>query len=150
MKKSQNLRTGRISIPNHFYSVTLVINNRQRLLSDLSLNRKIIYEIKQLEEEGACKSIAFVFMPDHIHWLFQLKVSMHLSALIRLFKGRCTKLAREHYKINKLWQNDYYDHMIRDEKDLINYARYIIANPLRANIVNNVGDYPFWDCIYLK
>ncbi|MBB5859537.1 hypothetical protein GGR69_001194 [Xanthomonas arboricola] len=28
-------------------------------------------------------------------------------------------------------------------------ARYLIANPLRAGLVARVGDYPFWDAIWL-
>ncbi|NJC47919.1 UNVERIFIED_ORG: hypothetical protein GGR78_001170 [Xanthomonas campestris] len=28
-------------------------------------------------------------------------------------------------------------------------ARYLIANPLRAELVERVGDYPFWDAIWL-
>ena len=50
----------------------------------------------------------------------------------------------------KLWQRNYYDHMIRNENDLLNNARYIIANPLRAKIVDKIASYPYWDCIYIK
>ena len=150
MKKSHLLRKGRISIANHYYSITLVANSRRSLFNNLNLNRLLINELRRLEEEGACKSIAFVLMPDHIHWLFQLKKSIELSNLIRTFKGRCTKLARDQSQISKLWQPDYYDHMIRDESDLVNCARYIVANPLRAGLVKNIGLYPHWDCIYIK
>ena len=150
MKKSHFLRKGRVSIANHYYCITLVANSRRSLFNDLSLNRLLINEMRRLEEEGACKSIVFIFMPDHIHWLLQLKTHLTLSSVIRSFKGRCSKLAREQSQISKLWQPDYYDHMIRDESDLVNCARYIVANPLRAGLVKNVGSYPHWDCIYIK
>ncbi|KPH95326.1 transposase [Pseudoalteromonas porphyrae] len=106
--------------------------------------------MKRLEEEGAAKTIAFVFMPDHIHWLFQLQLKMELSGVIRTFKGRTTKIARMNAQLNKFWQPDYYDHLIRNESDLINYARYIVANPLRGGLVKNVSLYPYWDCIYIN
>ena len=41
------------------------------------------------------------------------------------------------------------DHCLRAEDDLVSQARYIVANPLRAKLVNSIGDYPFWNCIYL-
>ena len=40
--------------------------------------------------------------------------------------------------------------VIRNENDLLNNARYIIANPLRAKIVDKIASYPYWDCIYIK
>ena len=32
---------------------------------------------------------------------------------------------------------------------LIDVARYVIANPKRAGLVERVGDYPYWDAIWL-
>jgi hypothetical protein len=28
-------------------------------------------------------------------------------------------------------------------------ARYIVANPLRAGLVEHLGDYPHWDAVWL-
>jgi len=28
-------------------------------------------------------------------------------------------------------------------------ARYIVANPLRAGLVERIGDYPLWDATWL-
>lgn len=101
-----------------------------------------------LECEDALKSNAFVIMPDHIHWQFQLKGDLLLGEIIKRFKGRVATAVRQQ-GIYNLWQHDYYEHQIRDERDLINNARYIIANPLRAGLVKSVADYPYWDCVYV-
>ena len=53
------------------------------------------------------------------------------------------------FEVYRLWQKGYYDHLIRNEEDLIASARYIIANPLRAKLIANVADYPYWDCVYV-
>jgi plasmid stabilization system protein ParE len=37
----------------------------------------------------------------------------------------------------------------RAEEDLIKIARYIVANPLRARLVEHIGDYPLWDAAWL-
>lgn len=42
-----------------------------------------------------------------------------------------------------LWQKSYYDHVLRQEEDLQAVARYIWANPVRANLVQNTNDYPY-------
>ena len=43
----------------------------------------------------------------------------------------------------RLWQESFYDHVVRPEEDLSAIARYIIDNPVRAGIVKSPLDYPF-------
>ena len=37
---------------------------------------------------------------------------------------------------------------LRRQDDLAAMARYIVANPLRAGLVDFLGDYPHWDCAW--
>ena len=68
--------------------------------------------------------------------------SQTIGAIIRGFKGACTKkinlffnitgelqLAPTFYK-NKIWQRNYYDHIIRNQADYNRIEQYIIDNPL--------------------
>jgi len=89
-------------------------------------------------------------MPDHLHWLFQLQERLTLAQAIKQLK------ARSALRINGLlgrqgpvWQRGDYDHAIRRDEDLRAVARYIIANPLRAGLVQQIGDYPLWDANWL-
>ncbi|WP_268796283.1 REP-associated tyrosine transposase [Pseudoalteromonas sp. P1-7a] len=89
-------------------------------------------------------TICFVIMPDHIRWLFQLNRSSELSNLVRKFKNITTYRFNKHNGTNgKIWQTNYYDHKIRGDEDLIAQARYIVANPLRAKLVDNIDKYPY-------
>jgi hypothetical protein len=38
---------------------------------------------------------------------------------------------------------------VRKEDDLRELARYIVLNPVRAELVSKLGDYPHWDAIWL-
>ncbi len=49
----------------------------------------------------------------------------------------------------RLWQAGFHDHGVRAEEDLRSMARYIVANPLRAGLVERLGDYPHWDARWL-
>ena len=42
-----------------------------------------------------------------------------------------------------------YDRAARKHDDIRRIDRYIVANPLRAGLVQNIGDYPHWDCIWM-
>ena len=55
-----------------------------------------------------------------------------LGAFIAQFKSRATKRIWKiaEFKEIPIWQRNYYEHIIRDEKDLQNKTDYIEANPL--------------------
>jgi REP element-mobilizing transposase RayT len=52
-------------------------------------------------------------------------------------------------RCGRLWQPGYHDHALRREEDLVATARYLVANPLRAGLVQHIGDYPLWDAVWL-
>ena len=83
-------------------------------------------------------------MPDHCHWMLTLEGSYSLSQTVRMFKGQSSRLAGV-----SLWQRGFHDRALRRESDLLPTARYVIANPLRAGLVTRLGDYPYWDAVWL-
>jgi hypothetical protein len=48
-----------------------------------------------------------------------------------------------------VWQPGYFDRALRAEEDVREVARYIVANPLRAGLCRQIGDYPLWDALWL-
>lgn len=146
-----DLRKGRHSEPWRAYFVTAVLAEReQRYFAELACARCVVAEMRTLHESGAMHSLAWVIMPDHLHWLFQLGESTTLSALMKGFKARSAQRLNHYLKRHgPLWQKAFYDHAVREEEDVKGIARYIVANPLRAGLVDNIGDYPHWDAIWL-
>lgn len=55
-----------------------------------------------------------------------------LGAIIAQFKSRATKRIWKipEYQNTPVWQRNYYEHILRDDKDLYNKTDYILANPL--------------------
>ena len=150
MHKSNNLYQHRTSIPFHYYSITTVSNQRAPIFSSLDVAQIVIRNLYELDRQNITKTICYVLMPDHIHWLFQLQDGLTLAQAIQRFKGRSAREVNVMKgETQAMWQKDYFEHQIRDENDLIKQARYIIANPLRCELVTSVGDYPYWNCIYL-
>ena len=43
----------------------------------------------------------------------------------------------------------YHHHALRKEEARIDFARYIVAKPLRSGLGTNVADYPWWNANYL-
>jgi len=51
--------------------------------------------------------------------------------------------ASKHHKYPAVWQQSFYDEMVRDERDFNNKIEYIHNNPVKAELVENQGDYRF-------
>jgi len=65
------------------------------------------------------------------------------------FKSVTSKRLRQAEQTARIWARGFHDHALRRDEDIRAAARYIIANPLRAKLVGQTGDYPYWDCVWL-
>lgn len=138
-----DLRKGRVSQAGLVYHITAVTRNRTPYFEALGNGRKVVQQLMALQDQGMAETLCYVLMPDHLHWLMVLH-DESLSGVVRLLKGRAA-----HAIGQPIWQANYFDHAVRQEEDLQKMAQYIVANPLRANLVSQIGDYSLWDAVWL-
>jgi REP element-mobilizing transposase RayT len=100
---------------------------------------------------------AFVVMPNHVHGIVVItatdvgaqqccaptcaptitdphKINVKpgsLGAIVRSFKSAVSYRINKEHNTTGIWQRNYYEHIIRNEKDLQRITDYIQANPLR-------------------
>jgi len=142
---ARSLRKGRVSECGRAYVVTTVCYERAAFLTDLSVIRAVVLEMQRADVH----SLAFVVMPDHVHWLFVLG-DEPLADVVRRFKSCSARWVNAYLgRDGRFWQAGYYDKALRREDDLRAVARYIVANPLRAGLVDSIGDYAGWDAVWL-
>lgn len=146
---SHRLRRGRVSIPGQLYLLTTTVEHRRPLFRDFHLARVLIGQLCYAQDQGLVRSLAWVVMPDHLHWLIELQQET-LEVVMRRMKSRSTCLINKmQQRRGRLWQNGFHDRALRRENDVQAVARYIVGNPLRAGLVSRIGDYPHWDAIWL-
>ncbi len=140
----RDLRKGRRSISGQVYLITLVTAARSHEFEDLWRARTAIRCLHEPNVSRRAETLAYVVMPDHIHWLLQLSDVGTLAAVVRLYKAKVSRqLGRG------VWQRGYHDRALRAEDDVVAVSRYIVANPLRAGLAKTVGEYPHWDAVWL-
>ena len=139
---SPRLVIGRQHQPGAYYVITTVVADRRPRLASPRAADMVVAQFRLAEQEGLLNSLAWVVMPDHLHWMFQLH-SPGLGACMQRFKSRSAR------QINALqvargavWQAGYYDHRLRHDEDLLAQARYLLANPGRKGLADAIGDYP--------
>lgn len=145
-----DLRKGRYSEAGRIYLITAVLSERRPLFQDFYLARLVVAEMRRLDESAEVDSLAWVVMPDHVHWLLSLGEYANLSVVVKSLKARSAMAINRALGVEgSVWQRAFHDHALRRDEDILTLARYVISNPLRAGLVNSVGDYPHWDCKWL-
>ncbi|MFY0641344.1 MAG: transposase [Bermanella sp.] len=138
------LKKGRHSQISFVYHLVISTKNRQPVFKDFDQARCFIRILKADEDLCFTKTLAFVVMPDHIHWLVKLEKG-DISQAVQRVKSLFTK-----YSGLNIWNVGFYDHAIRTDEALIDTARYIVANPLRAGLCDSIKEYPHWDSVWLE
>jgi len=144
------LRRGRISIPNQIYNVTATTQGRAPIFRDFAAACAAARCFEEPVLLRDAKILAWVLMPDHAHWLIQLGKTSPLPEVVNRLKSASARHAnRTLGRTGPLWAPAYHDHALRHEEDVQAAARYIVANPLRIGLVQDIGAYPFWNAIWL-
>jgi len=143
------LRKGRYSVPGGIYLVSVVTERRVRWFSEPLLAQVMCQNLHNANALGDSRNLCSVVMPDHFHLLVQLH-NLPVQHVINRLKSRSAVLLnREIGRNGRFWAPGFHDHALRREEDLITVARYVVANPLRAGLVKRLGDYPYWNAVWL-
>ena len=118
--------------------------NRAGIFADFEAARTLVRILNHPQDRLRYSTLAYVLMPDHLHWLLQLGEQENLSQCVQRVKSLSAKAIRP-----DLWQKGFHDRAVREEDDLVRIARYVIANPVRAGLVSRVGAYSHWDAIWV-
>jgi putative transposase len=65
-----------------------------------------------------------------------------IRRFVAMFKQRSAFDYRKPRKA-RLWQEGFYDHVLRDDEPAIGVAAYILHNPVRAGLCATIGEYPY-------
>ena len=143
------LRLGRRSIAGHVYLVTFVTRDRRPLFSDPVIAHDMARAITDKRLWYRSRLMAWVLMPDHWHGLIELGATETLSVCVQRLKANTSRSFRVGRQHDGVWAPGFHDRALRSSDDLRVAARYVIANPLRAGLVDEIGKYPYWDAVWL-
>jgi REP element-mobilizing transposase RayT len=80
---------------------------------------------------------AWGVMPNHVHALFRILDGHALTEILHAWKSfSATRANRLLRRSGEFWQREYYDHLVRSEKEFYRIVNYIAENPNRAGLRN--------------
>ena len=143
-----NLNYRRLFIPNSYVFLTIITNNRRKILiQNISLLRE---SFKNTKKNYHFEIFAMVVLPDHFHVLVKPK-DIHeypkiISSIKHYFSRKFNVVGQvcPTYDRNKgIWQRRYHEHTIRDEDDLYKHLDYIHYNPVKHGYIKSVKDWEY-------
>ena len=91
----------------------------------------------------------YTVMPDHVHAILQPVVvggqCERITSILYSLKGWTAKQINAQLgRRGELWQQEGYDHIVRNREDYEEKALYIYMNPVKAGLTTDPADWPWW------
>src|SRR5688572_3732323 len=128
----------------HFhYSLTMCTFRRRRhFVGATAVDRVRSIFFAQTDAHGVVIP-AYCFMPDHVHLVVSgRRDNADLVGFAKSSRQRAGFALRS-ITGGRLWQDGYYEHILREHEPLAKTIRYIANNPVRAGLVEDWEAYPF-------
>ncbi len=137
------------------YFFTVVTHNRRKILCEPENVDLLRNAFRYVMKQHPFKIDAIVILPEHLHCLWTLPENdADFSNRWRLIKSYFSRqcqdkyqgkisTSRQHKGEKAVWQRRFWEHQIRDERDLVSHVEYIHYNPVRHGLVNAPKDWPY-------
>jgi len=128
-------RPVRIEFPNALYHVTARGDRREDIFED-DVDRQVFLDIlAQVVEQFNWLCYAWCLMDNHYHLLIQTP-DANLSKGMRQLNGVYTQSSnRRHARVGHLFQGRFKSILVDSDAYLLELARYVVLNPVRAGMV---------------
>jgi REP element-mobilizing transposase RayT len=122
------------------YFVTWRLSPEQRELAPTE--REVVAEALRHFDRRHYELAAYVVMNDHVHVLVRPMAGHELEDLVHSWKSySANRLLRAHQRIGVVWQDEYFDRIVRDEKEFEQKFEHILYNPWKR--WSELPEYPW-------
>ena len=129
----------RLLLEGHAYHVASVTRDRVPIFRDAPKAQVLIDALQWLRRERSYL-LAYVVMPDHFHAVLVPRDSQTISSVMQSVKGYSARCLNGEGR-GSLWQQSFYDRVMRNKRHLVQTVRYIHDNPVVAGLATHPEDY---------
>jgi len=136
-------RLERVWIEQPIYFITTCTNRRHALLATKEAAEILVEEWHSARERHGWAVGRYVIMPEHVHFFAAAELDAKpLPKFMQLWKQWTSKrLAREMKLTGPLWQEEFFDHVLRSSESYSQKWDYVRENPVRAGLVSTSDDW---------
>lgn len=117
-------------------------NNREPCFLAEPDYRRYLEDLQATAEKSACRIHAYVLMTNHVHLLVTPMQELGIAEMMQALGRRYVYYINKTYRrTGTLWEGRYKASLVDSDAYLLTCMRYIELNPVRAEMVNHVGEY---------
>ena len=137
-------RIPRLFLENVAYHIITRGNQKQIVFPEQEDFKKYLKMLAKYVTKYQIKLYAFCLMSNHVHLAVKPNESKDMIKLMQCLNLSYTAYFNNKYnKVGHLWQARYLSKVLYNDAYIIGCITYIEANPVRANLVKHMQDYPF-------
>jgi len=148
-------RLERVWVDWPIYFITTCTFDRRAILSSRDIAAILVQEWRTAHNRHGWAIGRYVIMPDHVHFFCRAELAAKpLRIFMQKWKQWTSKrVAREVAAIGiddpdlkqsgTLWQDEFFDHVLRSSESYSQKWKYVKDNPVRAGLVKKSDDWPF-------
>jgi REP-associated tyrosine transposase len=144
----KDLREGRCIESGLYYFITTNTKDREKVFLNQTAAKILLDALKWLNDHNRIALVVAVVMPDHLHFVSELKDTSLANVMHSLKSFTANKINKVLNRNGQLWERQYYERVIRNEKALKETVEYCLGNPARKGLAEDFRDYPYWYCVY--
>jgi len=138
-------RLERVWISDPIYFVTTCTYQRKAILARGEVAKILIREWCSARERHRWAIGRYVIMPDHVHFFcapeFDAKT---LPIFVGSWKEWTSKAIKRQLGLtNSVWQEEFFDHVLRSSESYSEKWNYVRNNPVRHGFVTDADDWPW-------
>ena len=138
-------RLERVWIDRPIYFMTTCTFRRRAILATDDVADILIDEWRNAHDSHGWAMGRYVIMPDHVHFFCRAELdAKSLPIFMQKWKQWSSKrMTRELKLAGGIWQEEFFDHVLRSSESYSQKWNYVKENPVRAGLVKKSDDWPF-------
>ena len=143
MEHSHLKRLYRIWVENPIFFITICTKNRDKILTDPQSAEILLEEWESAKGRHNWYVGRYVIMPDHVHFFWAPgNEAKDLSIFIKCWKEWTNKRIKKACNLQRnVWQPEFFDHLLRNEKSYTQKWEYVLNNPVHAGLVKDAKEW---------
>ena len=127
------------------YFITTCAFRRQQILASSEIAAILIKEWQQAHSRHGWAIGRYVVMPDHVHFFCAPELDAKpLSIFIGFWKEWTSKGIKRALELpGSVWQEEFFDHLLRSFESYSQKWDYVQENPVRAGLVAKADNWPW-------
>jgi putative transposase len=132
----------RNEFPGAVYHVTSRGNAREMLFVDDDDERKYLRTLAHVVTDCRWLCHAYCLMPNHVHLVLETPRPNLAAGMRRLNSTYAQAFNARRDRVGHVFQGRYNAILIEKESHLLEVCRYVVLNPVRANLCTKAADWP--------